>query len=231
MKVNSECIGCRDCLPYCPQRAISMNPEDRAEIDRYRCVECGLCFDTDICPVSAFEEDHDELAELKKRFGRLLSGFPGGKKAGRGGGFGFDVKTNDVTKKIPSGKVSMRFELGRPVGGIKLGEVVALQERLIDSGWSPNMGARYQSLFDAGFPQDILEHHILSSIFEFILKPEDIPILVGEAKRNAMDEGLWMTVNVVGLAETIDHLLTILKSSGIETEPAAKVNLGLGRRM
>ena len=72
MRVNESCVGCEECLPYCTQGAIFMT-EELAAVDRDLCVECGVCIDSDICPVSAFEEDPDEMAEFKRPFGRLLS--------------------------------------------------------------------------------------------------------------------------------------------------------------
>ncbi len=231
MKVNNDCIGCEECVPYCPQGAISMNAEGQATIDRYVCVECGVCFDTDICPVLAFEEDHDELAEFKKLFGRLLAAFPGGKTSGRGGGHGYDVKTNDVTEKIAADKVGMRFELGRPVGGIKLGDVEQMRRYLVERGWQPGVGARYQNLQGMGFSDEMLEHRILTSFFEFVLPPENIPDLVHSAIQYVMGNDLWMTVNMVGLTQTIDRLERDLKNAGLDIEPNAKVNLGLGRRI
>lgn len=231
MRVNSDCIGCEDCLPYCPQGAISMNAEAQATIDRSLCVECGVCFDTDICPVLAFEEDHDDLAELKKLFGRLLATFPGGKASGRSGGQGYDVKTNDVTGKIAKDRVGMRFELGRPVGGLKIRDVERMRQYLVECGWQPGVGARYRNLVDEGFSEEMLDHRILTSFFEFVLFPEDIPDLVHSAKQYIMGNGLWMTVNVVGLTQTMERVEKVLKSAGLDIEPVAKVNLGMGRRI
>ena len=62
MKVNDTCIGCEECLPYCTQGAIFMNEEEQAVVNRDLCVECGVCIDSDICPVPDLEADHDELA-------------------------------------------------------------------------------------------------------------------------------------------------------------------------
>jgi len=208
-----------------------MNVEAQAEIDRYLCVECGVCFDTGICPVLAFEEDHDDLADLKRLFGRLLATFPGGKAMGRSGGYGYDVKTNDVTGKIAEGKVGLRLELGRPVGGITLGDVEHMRRYLEGCGWQPGLSARYRNLMEAGFSEDMLTHRILTSFFEFVLNPEEIPDLVHCAKQHVMDSGLWMSVNVVGRIPTIDRVEAILKDAGLDIEPVAKMNLGMGRRI
>ena len=118
MKVNETCTGCEECLPYCPQGAIFMTEVACAAVNRDLCVECGVCIDTDICPVSAFEEDPHEMATFKRPFGRLLSKHLDPENVVKESGC--DVKTNDVTAKIPGNKVVMRLELNRPGGGLKL---------------------------------------------------------------------------------------------------------------
>ena len=46
------CVGCGDCVEYCPVRAIALS-EDQAEIDQSLCTECNNCLRADICPVDA----------------------------------------------------------------------------------------------------------------------------------------------------------------------------------
>ena len=60
MKIDSElCIVCEACLPYCPMEAISVK-DDMATIDEDECVECGVCFRAEVCPVDAFVEEVHE---------------------------------------------------------------------------------------------------------------------------------------------------------------------------
>jgi uncharacterized Fe-S center protein len=50
-KINKKrCIGCGECVEYCPQEAISTE-EEKAAIDPERCIGCGECII--ICPNSA----------------------------------------------------------------------------------------------------------------------------------------------------------------------------------
>lgn len=117
MKINENCIGCEECLPYCTQGAIFMK-EAVAAVNRDLCVECGVCIDSDICPVSAFEEERDDIAEFKRPYGRLLTKHVAPKDIVTGDGY--DVKTDDVTGEIPKTKVVMRFEINRPRGGAQV---------------------------------------------------------------------------------------------------------------
>jgi Na+-translocating ferredoxin:NAD+ oxidoreductase subunit B len=45
------CIGCQTCIDRCQMRALTINDQDRAEIDPDRCIGCGLCVTT--CPSDA----------------------------------------------------------------------------------------------------------------------------------------------------------------------------------
>jgi pyruvate formate lyase activating enzyme len=38
-----RCTGCAECVAACPEQAITMNAEGKAQIDRDRCTNCGKC--------------------------------------------------------------------------------------------------------------------------------------------------------------------------------------------
>ena len=228
MRVNDSCIGCKDCLPYCTQGAIFMTEGEQAAIDRDLCVECGVCIDMDICSVSAFEEDDDAIAEFKKPFGRLLSKHLDAKSFGKGSSY--DVKTNDVTGKIPNKKVVMRLELNRPGGGVQFGDMEQLRTEMTRMGWNSDIFSRSKRHLGTEFSDKLADQRIFTCNLEFVLDPEDIPEVVNGAVQFIALKGFWVTINVAGLAETISHTQKVLESAGIKIEPVAKVNLGLGRR-
>jgi pyruvate formate lyase activating enzyme len=52
MWYDLRCIGAKDCLKVCPEKALNLRPEGM-QIDRGRCTLCGKC--RDACPTGAIE--------------------------------------------------------------------------------------------------------------------------------------------------------------------------------
>jgi pyruvate formate lyase activating enzyme len=52
MWYDVRCIGAKDCLKVCPEKALNLGPEG-IQIDRGRCTLCGKC--RDACPAGALE--------------------------------------------------------------------------------------------------------------------------------------------------------------------------------
>ncbi len=48
-----ECIGCGKCVEVCPVDALSLNDEEKAQVDGEKCISCGVCIST--CPTDAIE--------------------------------------------------------------------------------------------------------------------------------------------------------------------------------
>lgn len=228
MKVNETCVGCEECLPYCTQGAIFMTEESRACVNRDLCVECGVCIDSDICPVSAFEEDQDELATYKKTFGRLLTKHVDSKAILKGSGY--DVKTNDATGKMPMDTVAMRLELSRPRGGLKFRDIERMRAAMEKLGWDILVGNRGRIISKGAVSEKMADQQILTGHLELDLEPEKVPQIVKDATRFVNENDLWVSINVAGVATIIDRTQAALKDAGVDMAPVAKVNLGLGRR-
>jgi|YNPBryBLVA2012_1023415.scaffolds.fasta_scaffold00977_10 pyruvate formate lyase activating enzyme len=66
---HHRCIGARDCLGACPEKALELTPQGM-RIDRERCTVCGLC--EEACPAAALEvigkpwSVEDLVEEVKK---------------------------------------------------------------------------------------------------------------------------------------------------------------------
>ena len=206
-----------------------MTAEAQAFVDRELCVECGVCIDADVCPVSAFEEEQDETAAFKRSFGRLLSKHLDPKNIGKESPY--DVKTNDVTAKIPENKVVMRLEINRPGGGLTLREVRNMVAEMQQRGWQADISSRTLNIDENRSLGHLLEQRILTCHLEVVLDPEQVPDIVRDATRIVNEQHLWVSINVAGLADTIDRTRDVLKAGGLSMEPVAKVNLGLGRRL
>ena len=51
--ITDACIGCRSCVPVCPQQCINADSVPLV-IDQAHCLHCGNCME--VCPVSAVEK-------------------------------------------------------------------------------------------------------------------------------------------------------------------------------
>jgi pyruvate ferredoxin oxidoreductase delta subunit len=50
-EVSDKCIACGTCVSFCPEAAIEINGQKRAEVDYEFCKGCGVC--ETVCPVKA----------------------------------------------------------------------------------------------------------------------------------------------------------------------------------
>jgi len=51
---KKKCIGCGSCVAVCPNQAVKIGKDGKAEIDPKKCKECGRC--AEICPVGAISK-------------------------------------------------------------------------------------------------------------------------------------------------------------------------------
>jgi formate hydrogenlyase subunit 6/NADH:ubiquinone oxidoreductase subunit I len=67
MIIDSQvCIGCSNCMPYCPVEAIVETETKTTKgkkvlaVDTDKCVECGNCLRVNICPAEAISQQNLE---------------------------------------------------------------------------------------------------------------------------------------------------------------------------
>jgi|Deesub1362A_J573_1020465.scaffolds.fasta_scaffold03217_3 NAD-dependent dihydropyrimidine dehydrogenase PreA subunit len=238
MKIDEEkCIGCGNCVPYCPVSAISLN--EKAEIDRERCVECGVCYRSGACPVDAIViEELEYPRTLRSFFSDPLTvhketGIPGRGTA--------EMKTNDVSNRFTETLLGLALEVGRPGISTSFEEVEKLTKRLVSlkrSGvpieFEPDNPLTVLMNSETGeLPEEIKKERVLSAIIEMRIPYEHVKRVLEEVKEVANEINTvfsldFITRNIEG-KRISEELLNIVQSAGFSPRPNGKTNVGLGR--
>ena len=235
MKVDLEkCIGCKKCVPFCPQGAIHVE-DKKAFIDQEECVECGICVRQIECPRKAFyepEEVRQWPRSVRKVFGDPTEKHESTGVRGRGTE---EVKTNDVTGRVKRGEVGFALEFGRPSIGCRVKDVEVVTIPLAKMGIEFELCNPLTSLLDTEtgiVHDDVRNEKILSAIVEFKIPEErfaEVAATVYDAAQHCKGT-VFSWGLVVRYAEdgTIPVTKTLDKM-GIKYPKNAKVNVGLGR--
>jgi len=238
MRIDEEkCIGCGNCVPYCPVSAISLN--DKAEIDRDRCVECGVCYRSGACKVGAIAiEELEYPRSLRSFFSDPLTihketGIPGRGTA--------EMKTNDVTNRFTEDFFGIALEVGRPGISTSFEEVEKLTKRLVTlkkSGISiefePENPLTVLMNPETGeLPEEIKKERVLSAIIEMRIYREHLKEVLEEIKEGAKEINTvfsldFITRNIEN-KRISEEVMKTLESVGFSPRPNGKTNVGLGR--
>ena len=119
---TSTCTNCTKCIPTCPVKAIYVNREiKRVEINQELCVECGVCYRSNVCETSSLIQP---LLTWPRSVRAALSNplivNPETRIPGRGTE---EMKTNDITGRFLPGHLGIAIELGRPGTGASFVDV------------------------------------------------------------------------------------------------------------
>ena len=231
---RDECIGCGECVPYCTMSAISMDAEGLAVVDQDECVECNSCLRAEICPTDAIvpPKEYTFGRMLRAHFSDPLGVHPQTGIAGRGTE---EIKTNEVTGRLPHGWAGVALEFGRPGIGTRFRDVEMGAMALAKLGvrFEPKNPVTFlMTDKDAGkLRDDILDEKVLSAIIEFGVPMGQLPAVVDCMKEIA---GQIDTVFSVDLACVVDGenevpLEPLLAQLGLEPRSNGKTNVGLGR--
>ncbi len=230
------CTGCGECIPYCPVSAISLGTtSSRSEIDRESCVECEACLRAGVCPSGALQrEELPWPRAVRSFFSNPQTTHRHTQVPGRGTE---EMKTNDVTGRIPAGAVGLAVEVGRPLTGATFKDVQEVTAACARYGcvFEPNnpLTALMDDTSRGTFRPDILEERMLSVLVEMTVPQERLPGLLDSLKNVSLR---LPTVFSLGLCQTVGSggempMLDILEAQGIAVRPNGKINLGLGRRL
>lgn len=172
MKINQDlCIGCGQCVPYCPVKAIALI-EERAEIDFDECAECNNYLRMADCPVDAIYQQ--ELVWPRSVRSFLSYPLTIAEESGISGRGTEEMKTNEVTGRFRVGYAGIGLEIGRPVLGARFYDVEKVAQAVA------RMGVEFEKINPTTslmanpktgkFKEDLLNEKVLSAIIEFSLK-------------------------------------------------------------
>jgi hypothetical protein len=216
--------------------------DDIAEVDLDECVECSVCLNSGVCPTGAIYMPELEWPRILRaefsnpsiphsaaeKFGYQ---FPGG-AGGRGT---TEMKTNDVSGKFRRGFVGVAIEVGRPGVGTTFRDIQTIAMGLCEIGIELEpvnpLTAFIADKKVGRFREEILGEKILSAIFEFVIKNDQLKEILEKVKAistkidTVFSLDLFTRVNEDGSIPVVP----IAKDAGFDCSPATKTNIGLGR--
>ena len=235
MKIKTEeCISCLECIDICPLSCI-MESDETVCIDQNECVECGVCLNTEICPVEAIYRPEETLVyprAIRMQMSDPSAEHPAFRAWGRGTE---EAKTNDVTGKFGPGEYGMLFEFGRPVTGTRLTEVQKITRAVCSLGLeileeNPVFGLLEDK--QAGLiKKDFLNEKVLSIILEIRFSADRLAEVVEKILPLLDDVDTVVSVGLVTRFDDAGDLPVIndLQALNVPVRPNAKINVGLGR--
>jgi len=228
---KEKCIGCEECVEFCPTNAIVME-NSKAKIEEDLCAECGNCFRSEVCSVDAIVRNEIHWPRtLRNIFSEPIALYKG--ESGRGTA---ESKTNDVTNRFKRGEVGFTIDVGRPnAGGTKLREIEIICSELskLDVTYAPdNPITDFMEDRKSGkLREEVADQFVISAIIEFKVAIEKC----GEVVRALEKASHWInTVFSVGVICRVDEdgkipAAKILGKEGFKIRSNGKTTLNLGR--
>jgi len=230
---DEACRGCRSCLAICPMGAIRAGEDGRVAIDRGRCVECGTCARSGICPEKAFQPESLSWPRiLRALFSDPLTVHKETRVPGRGTE---EMKTNDVTGRLPPGVIGVSVEIGRPSFSTSFRDIECLTQVCASLGvaFEPDnpVTALMTDPARGLLRPDILEERILSALVEFRVEESRLPaVLLGLAEAaGTVDSVFSLGLSRLAARDGSLSFPEAMRRMGLVPRPNGKMNVGLGR--
>jgi len=248
VKIDADkCVGCLQCVPYCPVQAIKKPVSGglrAAIIDQDECVECGVCLRSNVCSQRAiYWPELTWPRSIRQAFSAVLVGYEALERAGihgyratsSGGGRGTsEMKTNDVTGRYREGEVGIGAELGRPGVGFCFRDLekVAVAMRRAGCELEPENPVTVLLDPDTGRIKyrELLGERALSAIVETKVEEGRMVSVLEALREAAKDVDTVITVDLI--SKVVGGEIPIkkaLEDAGIRVRINGKTNVGLGR--
>jgi len=234
---KQKCIGCEQCLPYCPVGAIALvewQGTTVAEIDQEGCVECGTCHQrAAICPVDAiYLPQLTWPRSIREEFSNPNANHPSTLTQGRGTE---EMKTNDVTDRYTDGFAGVALEMGRPGIAASFRDIQTVAMALAEIGvaFEENnpVSALMADITKGIFRTDVLDEKVLSAILEFKIANDRLEEVLRTIKAVAPRIDTVFSLDLISrvAADGRIPVIPIAAAAGFSVRPNCKTNLGLGR--
>lgn len=234
---KEKCIGCEECHPYCPVRAIATvdwEGKPVSEIDQDQCVECGCCYKrSSICPVDAVSMPKLEWPRsIRENFSNPNTKHPSTNAKGRGTE---EMKTNDVTGRYRPGVTGVAIEMGRPGIGTSVRDLQTVCMALAAFGvaFEPlnPVAALMADVKTGKFKEEVLRERVLSAIIEFKIETGRLKSVLEAIKQIAGQIETVFSLDLIDRVNADGSIPTtaIAIEAGYSPRSNTKTNVGLGR--
>jgi hypothetical protein len=204
-----------------------------AEIDENECVECGVCFRSEVCAVNAMvEEVHPWPRSVRAVFSNPLLVHKETRVPGRGTE---EVKTNEVTGHFRRGFVGITVEMGRPGIGARFYDVEKMAQALARAGveFAANNPVTYLMTDRATgkLKEEILNEKVCSAMIESTTPIDNLAPVIRELKESLqrIDTVFSLTLSTRLDEDGAAPCETVLKNIGVPFYINGKTNVALGR--
>ncbi len=236
---ENKCAGCGQCSEFCAL-GICMTRRKNPDTGRYyyqinedECVDCGVCYRSGACSTGAiFMPDYEYPRTLRQQFSDPLVVHPKTNVPGRGTE---EMKTIEITGRVPRGYCGIACEMGRPSVGARFSEVekVAMALAKLNVEFEPvNPCTMVMENPHIGtFKDEVKNEKVLSAIIEMVVKIEEAPAILNTIREVSSIVKCPFSVDFFAPLEPdgTPPTLKVLEDINWTPAPNIKMNTGLGR--